>query len=303
MDKRQLEEKILKTVSQIFSDSDSLSLKTKLAGDLWNWAKLVFGEEQVKNAGKEIFECAKRSLSTFNGKAEDYIKYISVSLKNEIRRANDKDATFEKQVISLPEKKNRLLRQIKRYAEENNIDISKLSVQEKLSVIFGCSPTDISKLSLWDECSNVQSENAVDENGEGSSLFDSKWIFEASLYESPEDYVISEFENAKRQVKIKSVVSKIDEKFSKKQERVKPYLSALIARQILFEFEKSQTEKLFISDLLLNCNFIKFEKTSEILEDYFASGKIPMQEEVSAMFGKDKTDASRTMKNFLEKLD
>ena len=133
MDKKQLEERIEKTVFQILSDSESLSLKTKLAGDLWNWAKLVFGEERVKNAGKEIFECVNRSLTNFHGKAKDYIKYISASLKKEIFRANKNNAIFEKQVVSLPEKKNRLLWQIKRYAEENNIDI-----QEKLSVIFGC---------------------------------------------------------------------------------------------------------------------------------------------------------------------
>ncbi len=303
MDKKQLEERIEKTVFQFLSDSESLSLKTKLAGDLWNWAKLVFGEERVKNAGREIFECVNRSLTNFHGKAKDYIKYISASLKKEIFRANKNNAIFEKQVVSLPEKKNRLLWQIKRYAEENNIDIAKIDVQEKLSVIFGCSGAEISKLILWNERSNVQSENAICETGEEISLFDSKEIFEASLYESPEDFVISKAEKAEIQNKIKSVVSRIGEEFCKKQERVKPYLSALITRQILFELEKSQIEKLFVSDLISDCGFAKFEKATEIVEDYFASGKISTQEEVAAMFGKNKTDASRMMRAFLDKLD
>ena len=111
-EKEKLEFKIEKTAKEILSlkessccdDSEYKTLLTKMSDLIWRWSKIVFGEK-TKNASVEIMKCIERSLKNFNG--NDYIKYISVALRNEINNANKKNQLFKKQQISIPEKKTK----------------------------------------------------------------------------------------------------------------------------------------------------------------------------------------------------
>ena len=85
------------------------SLRTKLAGNIWKWASGVFQKAWVQNAGEEIMKCVNLSITSFDGSAKKYIPYISVSIKNEIRRANEKLKLFESSATSFPQKKQKQL--------------------------------------------------------------------------------------------------------------------------------------------------------------------------------------------------
>ena len=110
-DKIQLENKINKTVTTLFSlkksddfdESEYKTLFTKLSDLIWRWAKITFGQK-VENASIEIMECIRRSISSFNDGENEYLKYISASLKIEIEKANRKNQLSEKELIKIPEK-------------------------------------------------------------------------------------------------------------------------------------------------------------------------------------------------------
>ena len=304
MDKNQLEAKITKTAEEIFafeassrnkSNAEFISLRTKLADYIWRWAKLVFSENRLKNATAEVMDCVELSLTAFHGNAENYIKYISAAMKQVIRRANESNTVFERRIIELPDQKERRIMQFLRYAVEYGKDIDQTEIQQKLAGMCGCEEKEIAKLVAWYSLSKVQSENILSSDGDEVSLFDTDAALEANRYAKHDDEIvaISEF---------KQVLCGFDNQFAREQERVKPYLSALLTRQILNEIENAKIDSKQIPELFENCTFTKTERARDILNRFLFDRKMMTQEEVAAMFGRDKTDASRTMRNFLHKL-
>lgn len=81
-----------------------------------------------------------------------------------------------------------------------------------------------------------------------------------------------------------------------------------MTRQLLEEFSNVQkigAGKVFSSDkiveVLCHRKIASTEKAQALLEKYL-TGELLSQQDVAATFGKDKIDASRTVKKFLEKL-
>ena len=133
MDKQRLEERIQATATEIFSLAETArrdeneefkSLKAKLATHIWKWCGAVFGSKRTGNAGVEIMECIKRSLSSFKGEATGYMNYIAAALKKEIRRAAVKTALEERCLIHLPDKKQRMIKQFLHFAKRCGKDIT-----------------------------------------------------------------------------------------------------------------------------------------------------------------------------------
>ena len=124
-DKSQLENKINKTATELFSlkksnnfdDVEYKSLFTKISDLIWRWSKITFGQK-VENASIEIMECIKRSITSFNECETEYIKYISASLSKEIEKANRKNQLNERELIKIPQKKRNKINQILKYTEE-----------------------------------------------------------------------------------------------------------------------------------------------------------------------------------------
>lgn len=303
MDKTKLEEKITRVASEIFQipaqsrtgSAEFLSLKTKLAECLWNWARLTFDEEKVKNSGTEIMDCVNRSLASFNGQAADYIKYISASLKKEISLANERKTVFDERAIRLPEKKRRLLKSMIRSAKEYGKDIQNKECQEHLARMYGHTEKEIADLVKWYFQSSVQSETTVNDEGEEISLLDTKRVFENSGGRTPA-------QELEQKDEISLVLTSIDKAFSEQQDRTKPYLSALLTRLVLEELESAGTDSTSSLEYLAGRAFAMTDKAIEVKEAFLSGDSCPAQQEVAAWFSKDKTDASRTLRNFMEKM-
>ncbi|MBQ7166703.1 MAG: hypothetical protein IJR93_07160 [Treponema sp.] len=303
MDKTKLEERITRVASEIFripaqsrtGSAEFLSLRTKLAECLWNWARLTFDEEKVRNSGTEIMDCVNRSLESFNGPSADYIKYISASLKKEITRANERKIVFDERAISLPEKKRRLLKNMIRSAKEYGKDIQNKECQEHLARMYGHTEKEIADLVKWYFQSSVQSETTVNDEGEEISLLDTKRVFENSGGRTPA-------QELEQKDEISLVLTSIDKVFTEQQDRTKPYLSALLTRQLLEELEQAGIDRGTALDNLAGRAFAMTDEALKVKEAFLSGESCPAQQELDAWFGKDKTDASRTMRNFLEKL-
>lgn len=107
--------------------------------------------------------------------------------------------------------------------------------------------------------------------------------------------------------KYTTLFNKIEETFQKQQLRTKPYISALITFNILKEIEKKEKTSFHIkiSDLLAKYAF----SDQEILSNWKAGYDIGRQKDICRRFKPDlsienaESDASRTFKKFLEKMN
>ena len=157
-----------------FNSVECSALKTKLADHAWRWAEIVFGRAKISNASEEIMKCVRWSLENFDeAKISNFINYLSVAMKNEINRANEKQQVFEASAIDFPNKKKRKLRQMIRFAEQYGKDICDQTVQEKLCQFFGATKEEIEDLLNLRKRAETVGEKTEDRDGEEISLFDS----------------------------------------------------------------------------------------------------------------------------------
>ena len=301
--REKLECKITETFSELLllkeknrqESEEFTSLRTKLAENIWKWASGVFQKAGVQNAGEEIMKCVNLSITSFEGSAEKYISYISVSIKNEIRRANEKLKLFESSAISFPQKKQRQLKQMIHWAEQYGKNISDPEVQERLAGIFGTSKNEINELLRLQKQSRTTGEKSVDEDGNEYSVLDEKSVSQKSGCGDVDFDSLIELEG------LDSCVEKINDAYLNSQERTKTYISALITRQFLCEAESANIEIETALDLIRKKTFAETQEARKVIE-LFQKNELPTQENVASWFGKDKTDASRTMRKFLDKI-
>ena len=294
--REKLECKITETFSELLllkeknrqESEEFTSLRTKLAENIWKWASGVFQKAGVQNAGEEIMKCVNLSITSFEGSAEKYISYISVSIKNEIRRANEKLKLFESSAISFPQKKQRQLKQMIHWAEQYGKNISDPEVQERLAAIFGTSKSEINELLRLQEQSRTTGEKSVDEDGNEYSVLDEKSVSQKSGCGDVDFDFLIELEE------LDSCVEKINDAYLNSQERTKTYISALITRQFLCEAESANIEIETALDLIRKKTFAETQAARKVIE-FFQKNELPTQEEVAS-------DASRTMRKFLDKM-
>ena len=300
MDKQQLEKRIQATATEIFSlaetsrrdrSEDFKFLKAKLATDIWKWCAAVFGSERTGNAGVEIMECINRSLSSFKGEVTGYMNYIAAALKKEITRATAKAKNEERSLIRLSEKKQRKIRQFLRFAERCGKDITNPDVQKMIAKDYSYPVEEVSRWRQYYVQSFVQGDTIVSDDGEERSLWDTVPAQETMLDEA----VILK-------IGLECCLTEIDKAFAAAQERTKPYLSALITHRLLVELESAQADMDNAIALLRSASFAKTEGAQKIIVEYQKGGAFCLQEDIAKRFDRDKTDASRTLKNFLEKV-
>ncbi len=299
MDNQRLEERIRATATEIFSlaetdrldrSDDFKSLKAKLAADIWQWCAAVFGSKRTGNVDVEIMECINRSLSSFKGEAAGYMNYIAAALKKEITRATAKAKNEERSLIKLPEKKQRKIRQFLRFAERCGKDITNPDVQKMIAKEYSYPLEEVSALAQYYVQSFVQGDMIVSDDGEKRSLWDTVPAQETMLDET----VILKTE-------LESCLTEIDKAFAAAQERTKPYLSALITHRLLVKLESAQADMDNAIALLRSASFAKTKEAQKIIAAYQKGGAFCTQEDIAKCFGRDKTDASRTLKNFWKK--
>lgn len=311
--KQKLEEKIEKTAQEIFSlgegnvekenhSAEWKTLRTKLADAVWKYAGLVFGKTKIENCTVEIMNCVTNSLHAFKCDAENkYINYISAALKKEIRRANEKRSVAAECVgILFPDKKLHKMRQILRDAESYGKDIHKAETQNWLAERFGITLEELHSLIQMQEAQTVRSLDAPLANADGSSGGENNFSLLDTISDLRYDTLPEKFE---LQEKLQTALSKIDNAFDSLQDRTKPYIAALVTRQLLEEF--SVVKELTASEIASLLENKKFASSTEVkiaIEKFLQCGEILEQQQVAQKFGKDKTDASRVVKKFLQKL-
>ena len=303
MDKKQQEAKIIRIATELFpfvqqkntACAEFLTLRAKLTDAVWRWALLTFNPEKIKNAAIEIMECVNRSVLSYEGTAEHYINYLARSLKQEINRANIKLHTFHSEIIPLPENKRRKWNRLCTAAAHYGKDIERAETQAWLAKRTGYTVDDIAKLIQWQLQTTVQSEHIDFENDNGYSLFDSAALCIQNGYKTADTLLIE-------QDYIEHYLQRIDAVFTALQDRTKPYLSALLTHRVLCELDATKIDSTVILEVLHNARFSDTEHGRTLIRLFFEAKSFPTQEDIAKQFGKDKTDASRTIHKFLQKV-
>ena len=303
MDKKQQGAKIIRIATELFpfvqqqntACAEFLTLRAKLTDAVWRWALLTFNPEKMENAAVEIMECVNRSVLSYEGSAEHYINYLARSLKQEINRANIRLHTFQSEIIPLPENKRRKWNRLCVAAAHYGKDIERAETKEWLAKRTGCTVNEIAKLMEWKVQTAIQSEHIDFENGNGYSLFDSAAVCIQNGYKTADAFLIE-------QDHIKHCIRLIDAAFATAQDRTKPYLSALLTHRVLCELDAAKVGSTVIDVVLRNARFSDTEHGRTLIRLFFEAEAFPTQEDIAAQFGKDKTDASRTIHKFLQKV-
>jgi hypothetical protein len=303
MDKKQQEAKIIRIAAELFPFvqqqntvcAEFLTLRAKLTDAVWRWALLTFNPEKIENAAIEIMECVNRSVLSYEGTAEHYINYLAHSLKQEINRANIKLHTFHSECIPLPGNKRRKWNRLCVAAAHYGKDIERAETQAWLAKRTGYPVNEIAELVQWQLQTAVQSEHIASENGNEYSLFDSAALCIQNSYKTVDSCLIE-------QDYIEHCLQLIDAAFAASQERTKPYLSALLTHRVLCELDAAKVDSTVIAVVLRNAHFSDTEYGHTIIRLFFEAKSFPTQEDIAKQFGKDKTDASRTIHKFLQKV-
>ena len=303
MDKKQQEAKIIRIATELLpfiqssntASVEFLTLRTKLANAVWQFAALTFGTANIENASVEIMECVNRSVLSYKGTAEHYINYIASALKQEIIRANGKLHTFNTSAISLPDKKQRQLHQLCSEAEQYGKDLNATETQMWLAERSGYPVSEIAQLIEWKYQTTVKSEYSISKEGEEISLF------EYTVSAAYTDNSTAET-NLVEKLTLEQVLQTVDAAFTASQNHIKPYLSALLTHRILCELDAAKIDRETIADILSNTTFASTEHGKKLIRLFFATKIFPTQEDIAAQFDKDKTDASRTIRVFVKKI-
>ena len=77
----------------------------------------------------------------------------------------------------------------------------------------------------------------------------------------------------------------------------------MLTHRILTEFDEAKIDHETIEKLLCGKRFANTAEAHKVIQSFFGNGDFVTQEEVAAWFNRSKTDASRAVGRFLEKIE
>jgi hypothetical protein len=251
---------------------------------------LITRKDDIKDINKwsvEIMETAKACVKAYKVEhGTPFLHYFNAALKKKLIIARAKENANEyRGGLSVDEKTELFIRHIVKYANTRGDDINDPDVQEKIADKFGVSLEIVREAVEINRNATVRPGDEIksNEDGDGYKLFDQ---IAANTELADERVEKIEF--------VREIVSLIDAAFREQQERTKPLLAKMLTALII--------EELAVVSLMERTVRGAAFWDADIYADYKADGGIPTNREISAVLGVHEASASRTLKNFLEKI-
>lgn len=293
--KEEYENKILSIFTDIsnFQDKNSIEFQKliqKIYTPIWKWTLLCFDEDDVRNAGIEIFHCIKRCLLNYqNGENHSFIGFLYTYLETEITHKKQRGEVSKLRMCSR-EDYNKSLKLIKT-AEQMGKNPNNQNVQEWLAKQFDLSIEQVKDLVLKYYQSQIVDETSdpcSSDQESPISIFDTNSV--RNNFPSPESVLIS-FEG------INNTLDKIEDEFNLCQTRQKVYLASFITLRTITALEtKYEVEQIY--EMLKLRSFAD----SSLLKYLFTKEELPSQKELCEKFNKDEGYISNRIKEFFEKV-
>lgn len=292
--KIEYEEKILALQKEIsdFSNKTSIEFKKllqKIYTPIWQWLFYCFNEDDIRNAGIEIFHCIKRGILNYKeDNNNSFLAFLYSCLKSEIKHKKLR-GEFPPMRMCSRENYNKARNLIK-LAEQIGKNPNNENVQRWLAKQANLSLEQVKELLIDYHQSKViyDTKKTMVIYEDVSSIFETTEV--KNPYLSPESELISlECVNQDLQ--------KIEEVFNSCQTRQKKYLSSFITLRVIKLLEiRLPADKIF--------ELIKFRSftDSSLLEYICNKRELPSQKELALKLGKDEGYISNRIKDFFEKV-
>ena len=266
---------------------------------------------KTKNADEETYadeivlvttDCLKKfSASNSAKQGVPFSQYVCAAVSRKINSEKEKDALSDKNAgmkfSDDAQKKIRKILQLDKFYSKTSDEKKR---NEKIAAALEMSVEDVVRLKNYQTAATSSLEVKSADGKEYSLAETAELSAKLNCEAEPETAFLS----ACDKTECAAHIARIDSVFERQQERTKPYFAALLTRELLEEFlhirDMSAEE---IVALVGGAHFAD----KEILADFVhnagnAEWTLPTQQEVATRFGRGKTDASRTMGRFLEKM-
>lgn len=269
------------------------TLKEKLWIALWMYYKEIqytgyeYDGEILAEKYSDVINCtiAKTMEAYKIEKETPFLHYVNAAVKNEISRERQKDYLHG---LKVPQKIFRQWKLLVHLAHVRGIDDSDINKMRELGVTLGIPKNVLEQVLEFGKIKITGDSITVD--GKKINVFDTV----QSNIRNPE----VELEKKEDTQTVFWRFKIIDEFFGKKQERVKPYLSALLTLLLFYDLATLNTQL----NTKPKFSFVDIALYDELQEIQIKGGSHPTQQDIALRFGKMKSDASRTLKNFLEEV-
>ena len=295
LSKEEYENKILSILTDIsnFQDKNSIEFQKliqKIYTPIWKWTLLCFDEDDVRNAGIEIFRCVKRCILNYKeAENHSFIGFLYTYLETEIKHKKQRGEVAKLRMCSR-EDFNKALKLIKT-AEQMGKNPNNQNVQEWLAKQSDLTVEQVKDLVLkYYQSQTVEETSASCSSDSDSpvSIFDTDSV--RNNHPSPEAVLFS-LEDVSNTLNI------IEDEFNLCQTRQKVYLASFITLRTITALEtKYEVEQIF--------EMLKMRSFAEpsLLEYLFTKKELPSQKEICEKFNKDEGYISNRIKEFFEKV-
>lgn len=293
--KEEYENKILSIFTDIsnFQDKNSIEFQKliqKIYTPIWKWTLLCFGEDDVRNAGIEIFHCIKRCIVNYQeAEKHSFIGFLYICLETEIKHKKQRGEVSKLRMCSR-EDYNKATKLIK-LAEQMGKNPNNQNVQEWLAKQSDLSVEQVKDLVQKYYHSQIVEETSAPcslDNESPVSVFDTDFV--TNNHPSPESVLI-----ALEDVTI--TLETIEAEFNLCQTRQKEYLASFITLRTITALE-TKYEDGQIYEMLKEHSFVE----SSLLNYLFTKEDLPSQKELCEKFNKDEGYISNRIKEFFEKV-
>lgn len=241
---------------------------------------MAINTEKYGGCGLEITEVATRCIQNFDGEKGEFLHYFNAAWKKEFSRIVMKKSEEDKfHGMYFSEEQRRSLRRFLRFVKTRGIEIDSPDYINKIADLMGLSKEEIMEVvKLYSV--TVVSDSSSNEDGEKFNIID--------LFRSTDSAEESILQNEKCVELLKC----IDRVYYSLQERQKPMFSDIFTIKLC--------ESLVGMDIPIDeIDFIN----KELIDEYKKTGVAVSQRGLAKKYGRDEASISRTIKEFIKKLE
>ena len=241
---------------------------------------MAINAEKYGGYGLEITEVSTRCIQSFDGEKGEFLHYFNATWKKEFARTNMTRAEDEKyHGMHISENQRRSIRRVIRIAKSQGVEIDSPAYVEKLVATTGLSEEEIRELiELYNV--SVVTDSGSNEDGEEFNVID---LFKST--DSAEESMI-------QSEKCIELLKCIDNVYYSLQERQRPMFSDVFTIKLC--------ELLVGMDISVeDINFLN----KDMIDEYKKTGMVLTQRDLAKKYDRDEASISRTIKEFIKKLD
>jgi hypothetical protein len=245
----------------------------------------IYPNKSLDSYSMILMETAMECIKYYNKDKGEFLHLFNSSMKRDLHIAKAKEIIEEKrQGIRVSNEDDKLIRRIIALANSKGLDIYDLTVQEKISKALNIEFYRLQELLRINDDAVAVSSTVTNDDGDEVELFD----LQSSHEKIAEDKMADDSAFV-------SLVERIDDMFTTVQDRQKRLLSMLLTVEIIKACDEDldKAKNVLIGKELFN---------EEVFDYYKKHVKLPTVREISALCGVHAESASRTYKNFKEKL-